>query len=340
VLLQSCKPGLKYPYAIRDFREALQPALGEIVGKGIVGYDSAYSFLKAHATDGELQKLSYSEHPVLRATALGMLQYRKGIDNFELLMQHLDDTAFIAFYHVDWEITTVEFSRIADKLVLNSSWKNMAEKNKTIDKVITEHNDFKCAYYILRRIGTQQKYYPFIKKMVENDEPFQEREEALFALAKYKNKGDVPLIKKVLLNNSSRLSVESFELMQEYPDTAYLDVLEDYSKWGLFHNIKERRRWDEGQIFFDALAIYKNERSAVILGNLLNGRPFLPCNPEYNAEIKLQLMYAIKNNNCKAYAKLEAQIHPLLPKHEEIAGPSYPNTPNTIAVNIPEYSRW
>jgi len=247
----------------------------------------------------------------------------------------------VPFDNREWEdITNIEFLRIADELVLHSSWKNMAEKNKTVDKVLTEHNDFICAYRILSKIGTQQKYYPFIKKMVENDEPFIEIEEALFALAKYENKADVPLIKKALLANTGKLRERSFNLIQQYPDTSYLGVLDEYSKWTFYNDLKKGINWSQMQLFFSTVAAFKNEKSAEILGNLLNGRPFLPCYLETNTEIKLQLMYAIKYNNCKAYAKLAAQILPLLPKDEEILGQSYPDTPDTMAVNIPEYSRW
>src|SRR5687767_14634892 len=89
----SCHNNTKYPYAINDFREKLQPYLTKMVEKGIVmGSDSGLQHL---ATDQELLRLGKSEHPILRAAAFREMLERKSFNHFEVLMEHLDDTALV-----------------------------------------------------------------------------------------------------------------------------------------------------------------------------------------------------------------------------------------------------
>ena len=56
VLFSSCKNELGNTYAIKDFRESLQPFLYDIVSKGIVTYHDS-SQIKS-ITDNELIRLS------------------------------------------------------------------------------------------------------------------------------------------------------------------------------------------------------------------------------------------------------------------------------------------
>ncbi len=79
---------------LRIFRKSLQPYLFKIVSRGVVmHYDSA---LRNMATYKELNELSQSEHPVLRASAFREILFRDSSDNFTILMNHLDDTADVA----------------------------------------------------------------------------------------------------------------------------------------------------------------------------------------------------------------------------------------------------
>src|SRR5579862_6701984 len=67
-LLSACKNDQGNSYAIKDFKKSLQPFLLKIVTTGIVTYYDS-SQIKS-ITDGDLIRLSKSENPVLRATAL------------------------------------------------------------------------------------------------------------------------------------------------------------------------------------------------------------------------------------------------------------------------------
>ncbi|HSZ86644.1 MAG TPA: hypothetical protein VK787_11475 [Puia sp.] len=90
----SCKNEDGYTYAIKDFRRSLQPYFFKIVSNGVVMYyDSA---LRNMVTGKELIELSQSEHPILRASAFREILYRKSFNHFDILMNHLDDTADVA----------------------------------------------------------------------------------------------------------------------------------------------------------------------------------------------------------------------------------------------------
>lgn len=88
-LLVTCTRNSGNSYAIRDFSKSLQPYLRKVVEQDIVGYDSNTKFIERNATDKELEKLSRSEHPVLRAVALREMLERPGFDHFHLIMNHL-----------------------------------------------------------------------------------------------------------------------------------------------------------------------------------------------------------------------------------------------------------
>lgn len=74
------------------------------VSTGIVGYDSASTFIQKHATNEELTLLGRSEHPILRTVALREMLSRTGFDHFGVIMNHLNDTATVAIDAGEWGI--------------------------------------------------------------------------------------------------------------------------------------------------------------------------------------------------------------------------------------------
>jgi hypothetical protein len=319
ILCWSCKTDNKYPYAIKDFRKPLQPQLTRIVSKGIVGY--YYRVLSIIATDNELIQLGQSEHPVLRATAFREMLYRKTFDHFDIVMGHLDDTAVVA---TDAGEFGLWYRTVSDDIIEEATWKNSEDENKTIDKVITKHNYLRAAFKFVANIEPQEKYYPYIKDMAEREgkmagiyNPYTEDvESALYGLAKFKKKADVEIIKARLLSIGWRLGLSSFALMREFPDTAYLAVFEKYYPGNFYSSICRESSIDNAGYFINAIAVYKNERSAKILGSILNRKPFINCPGDTNS-LKHTLIYAIWDNPCEAYAKLRKQIETSIKKYEK-----------------------
>jgi hypothetical protein len=310
-LLLSCKADSKYNYAIKDFKKSLQPYLTKIVSKGIVMYYD--SSLRHMATNDELIQLSKSEHPVLRASAFREILNRKSFNHFEILMNHLDDTANVA---TDAGEFGTWYRTVSDDIIEEAKWKDTVDKNRTIDKIITEHNYLRSAYTILPRIKPEEKYYSFIKDMAIRERKsvgdfgnseIGDFEFALYGLANFKKTEDIKIIKDQLMTNVRGIQNISFRLLKEFPDTSYLEIFETYYKRNFYRNICTERSVDNAINFMESVAIYKSDRSAKILEAILNKKPFINC-PADTSWLKNRLVYAIWDNPCKAYLKLRRQI--------------------------------
>ncbi|MFL5742611.1 MAG: hypothetical protein ACJ75B_20480 [Flavisolibacter sp.] len=341
----SCNNEQGHTYAIKDFRKSLQPHLIKIVSTGVVMYyDSA---LRNMATDEELIELSQSEHPVLRASAFREMLARKSFNHFDILMNHLDDTADVA---TDAGEFGIWHRRVSDDILQETSWKTEEEKNRTIEQVLTKHNYLRSAYTILKKLEPQEKYYPFIKDMatrprrLSNDGyelDFDDIEYALYGLAKFKKQVDVGIIKNRMMQSVWELSDLSFMLMKEFPDTAYLEVLQTYHRRQFYQFSGNRPHGFSGFIadraapedFIDALVIQKNDRSAKLLDTLLTRLPLQTCMPDKENIIN-EVITAIWEHPCSAYTRLREKIkskaEEILKWQISIPLDSYKMSPDTL----------
>jgi hypothetical protein len=319
ILFFSCKNDHTYTYAIKDFRQSLQPHLTNIVAKGIVTYyDPA---IRSMATDKELVELSESEHPILRASAFREMLDRKSFDHFDILMNNLDDTAAVLSDEGEFGISR---RTVSDDILYTSNWKTREAKNKTVEEVLTKHNYLRSAYLILEGMHPQEKYYPFIKDMATRPRltdpdgyelAFDDIEYALYGLAKFKKKGDVKIINQLLMKNVWQLSYISFQLLKEYPDTTYLDVLQSYHRRQFYRFSGNRRDGFSGVVsdkadpedFIKALAVQQNERSAKLFDTLLSRLQSLPCMPDKESIVN-KVILEIWQHPCPAYARLRDKI--------------------------------
>jgi hypothetical protein len=270
IFSSACNNKEKYPYAIRDFKSKYRPYLEEAVSKNLVGYDSCIRFIKEKLSDEELLKLSNSEHPTLRALALEELTDRKSADQFNIIKNHLDDTAIVV---KDMGEFGVKFTTVSDNMIMETDFRDSAEMQKVIELVMAEHIYLSSAYSILIRLNSNAKYYPVIAEMTKRERSYEEISDALYALAGYKKRSDIPYIKEKL--SSSLLLKESFGLTQEFPDSSYFPLLEKYAR-RLYGTIYSRPYQEifynqqEALHFFNTVASYKNERSAHILSGFLH----------------------------------------------------------------------
>lgn len=312
-VLISCHNAHSDSYAVRDFDKKLQPYLTKVVATGVVGYDSVTRYVKGTASDKELEWLSKSEHPVLRAIALEEMLKRPSFDHFAMIMGHLDDTAMVA---VDWGEFGIKPYRVSDNMLHNGHWKDSVAKNKTIEEIILKHNYLNAAYTKATAIRPNETLYASIKEMAlrkrnyngdYGEMNFDEIERALYALAKFRKPGDVPIIKQLLLENSYRTGKFSFKLMQENPEEAYWEILQQYFPKEFYRRTCDDRFPDAGEDFINAVAAYKNDSSAKILKVILDRKPFMPCLADTNY-LKHELACAIWNNECLAYSGMRKQV--------------------------------
>lgn len=320
ILLSSCKNEQGHTYAIKDFRKTLQPFLNKVVTTGIVTYYDS-SQIKS-ITDGELVRLSKAENPVLRTTALREMLDRTSFNRFDIVMKHLDDTAIVATDNGEFGI---KFETVSDCLIGRTSWETAQARDKTIESVLTKHNYLSSAYNILTRIDAQEKYYPFIKDMATRTRrldwsdgyelAFYEIEYALYGLAKFRKKEDVQIIKDKLMKHVWELSDVSFRLMKEFPDTAYLDVLQTYHRRQFYKFSGIRPHGFTGynadraapEDFIEALVVQQNEGRAKLLDTMLTYLPKYTCMPDKENIIN-EVVEQIWEHPCPAYARLREKV--------------------------------
>lgn len=304
----SCSNYNRTSYAIRDFDKTLQPYLTIIVSQGILGYDTATSYVRQHVTDIELKRLIKCEHPVLRALAFREMLDRPTFNHFESIMKNLDDTAIVATDVGEWGI---RYLRVSDDMLQHGKWKDTLARQKTIKEIILKHNFLSSSYYKLSSVAPGQFYYPYVKEMVLRErnlfDDFERTEDALYALASYKKPEDIHLIKELILSNISRISETSFGLMREYPNDMYLEIYEKFFPRAFYRKVCENHNTGIAASFYHSIAIYKNKRSEDILSFALNREPFMSC-PIDTSYLKRELIYAIWNNPCDAYKKIRKQV--------------------------------
>ncbi len=270
IFSSACKNNEKYPYSIRDFKTGYRPYLEETVSKNLVGYDSCVRFINNQFSDEELLKLSNSEHPTLRAVALEVLTERNSVDQFNIIKNHLDDTAIVV---KDMGEFGVKFTTVSDNMIMETDFRDSAEMQKVLELVMAEHAYLSSAYSILIRLNRNPAYYPIILEMTKRVRSFEEISDALYSLASYKKESDIPYIREKLSN--SLLLKESFGLIQEFPDSSYLHLLEKYARrlYGTIYSNPYQEiinNQEKALQFINAVASYKNKRSAHILAGFLH----------------------------------------------------------------------
>jgi hypothetical protein len=317
VCVSSCKNEQSNSYAIKDFRRSLQPFLFNIVSEGIVTSSDINRI-----TDDELIRLGKAENPILRATALREMLYRSSFTPFDVVMKHLDDTAIVATDNGEFGIN---FETVSDFLIGQTSWESAQARDKTIESVLTKHNYLSSAYNILTKIEAQEKYYPYIKDMATRPRRlsrlegyelgFNEIEYALYGLAKFRKNKDVQLIKEQMMKQVWELSDISFRLMQEFSDTAYLDVLQTYHQRQFYNFSGNRPNGFTGfnadraapEDFIKALVVQQNDRSAKLLDTMLMYLPRHTCMPD-KEDIINAVIEQIWEHPCPAYARLREKV--------------------------------
>lgn len=315
LLLLSCNNEHRYKYAIKDFRKPLQSQLLKIVSTGVVDTRGLYEI----ATNKELIQLSHSEHPVLRASAIRVMLYRNSHNQFDILMDHLDDTALVITNRGEFGYGRTS---VSDDVLYKARWNSQEEKNKTINEVITKHNYLRSAYTILSKIEPKEKYYSFIKDMAVRGKSATSQIElseydidaAVYALAEFKKGEDVIMIKNLMLSNLKYLSFSEWRLMKELPDANYFAVYESYYSKYYYEMTCGEVGQERAVAFIYSIASYKTERSAKILNSIYNNKPFSYCQKDTDTNyIRHDLISAILHNECDAYLRLRQQIEKGIP---------------------------
>jgi|GEM_PF-2509996 len=324
----------KYPYSIADFNPALRPYLEAIIQDGIVHpYGSNFDFILKHSSIKELQKLLKCEYPIIRAYGFSALITKDSNIVNQILFPLLnDDSSFIFEDRGEWG---VERRVLADFYVYASQDRTKILISALADKLLTEHNHLQSAYTILDHVDSgyiKAVHYNSIKQMGQrpylayNDTEMPvfysykgfDLSFAVYKLAQFKKKEDIPLIKSALMYQWRLDHNYAFRTIIKFPDTSYFDVLQDYYQY-ISRPMTEMQRQinfngrsrsfilDQYEEFLHALAAQKTKRSASILQEIIE-KKFYPYLNYPDGKIKYTIYKLLEENYCQDYEMLSKRV--------------------------------
>ena len=332
VIAASCSSyKAKYPYSLKDFRQELRPGLEKIITNGGMcddffdngsnGLRDKYvSFIDSNATLPDLQRMIFSEHPLLRAYGFKLLCRRESPLLNDVLLNHLDDTAIIS--HCNGEFGP-DFTTVADNFLQTSKGKTRILKKDVIATVVKKHPYLiNAAIFFQYRKDSMQGYYHELRDIVLHKYPhhYAYEEMLLKKLSVYKNFADTSYI-KTALKIRWRDDQEKFLLVENNPIQPYFFVIEKFyeslkhSKY--FGDLQQRyHREDKFERVFDsfisALLAYKSKRSAEIIESILMENLYPEAENARDNLLKYSFHYfllkKIEQYNCNVYVRIKKEI--------------------------------
>jgi hypothetical protein len=326
IVLSSCNGyKTKYPYSLDDFKPELRKQLEKIVADGghcLANDNTVLRYMKDEIPNSVLIKMNKSEHPILRAFAFTALIRKKAPNLDNLLLKNLDDTAIVSYCAGEFgpRETTV-----ADYILDESRGKTNLLKSDLIETVIVKHPYLiHAATFFIREIDTDEKYYPALKKIIQNKYSwhYNLEEELINELSSYKKNEDTSKIANALKHKWFKKEEYKFQLIENNPVGAYFFALEKYYNRLLkFDEQKllqhEFIRDNDFEIvfnqFINAAASYKSKESAAILSAILNKKlypVFTNGNQEdpWNFNFHYTLFDAVNKYKCEHYTNLLTAI--------------------------------
>lgn len=282
----SCKEE-KYKYDISDFRNELRPSLKNLSKeKSLPSKDTiARNFIDKNASKEELIKLMDSKSPLLRVIAYRTIVNKQEPEYFNLLINHLSDTAKVTWWYYE---DAADYFFVSDLMIRKAHDKDglsPIQKKYLVDKVLLEHPYLETSTWMIQDINPNEKYYKQIKKRAGlKSEKCREQLSACFALSKFRNKEDVNLLYQVFQQNIKNESciMWIFRSIEKYPNDKFFPILEDYFEKKIKGKLSsEENLFDDVLYFSRAVAAYKNEKALTILkyieqNNTYINKPYWP----------------------------------------------------------------
>ncbi|MGB4771611.1 MAG: hypothetical protein WBP58_09135 [Chitinophagaceae bacterium] len=275
----------RFDITLWDFTPSQRMVLIEALATGVASpLDSSDD---AQFLDPELVKLTKIEIPTLRAVAFLQLLNRSHLDHFSLVMDHLEDTAFVVHDHGHYGF---RFEAVTEMILDEAEWPTKELRDSTLQALMLLPYKYLSTYEGVQAVRTNPKYYACIKQMIVtprvvsggyhlNNEVLKEK--AMYGLAKYRIPSDIAFLKVELLKNYWNLKETAFRLLRDFPDTAYLDVLEQYHRRGFYRTLNYQKDGFTGfkyehvnaEDFIRAVGAHHHKRAAVILDTIMQRIP-------------------------------------------------------------------
>lgn len=318
--LVACGPKSKYPNTISGFRPALKQRLDSIAAPGQLLYEDSTgrAFLRTQCSLEELSRLMNCDVPLLRVVAYKTLVQREAPNFFQLLVKHLDDTAKVIRW--DYDDAAGEY-QVSDLMISaarqHPKWTD-AEKDSLVAVVVEGHRYLQHAYWMIEDMEPTERYHDILCGLLDEPLDHCNKERVVLALARFRRRSDLPLIRRALLDGEEHCRFMAFRAIETFPDTSLFIVLQRY-----FDEVVTKKKQfgaEDLRLYCRALVAYKDQRSVALLGALTKKETYIDTwYLKYNKEY---LFKAIQRNPSPVYDGLRLA---LLPKMDSltIAGEDY-----------------
>jgi hypothetical protein len=292
------------------FRPSLQTKVDRLSKDKELGYnDSAsVSYLKDSCTKEELLKLLDYKVPIIRILAYRAIVNRNEKDFFDILRNHLSDTAQVTWWYFDdaagdFMISDLMIRKVERKL-------SRKQKDTLIDFVMKNHNYLATAKWMMEEIEPQQKYYSIIKNKASLKSDNCHDLGLSTAVAKFKKHSDIPFLRGKFseLTDNPYCNDNIFRAIEISPDSSFFSVLQYY--FDNYIRKKKQSSYDDLELYSRAVAQYQNDRALHILQALTEKSTYpdgwyLSQNKEYVFKALYKYNYPLYKN---LYANLKTQM--------------------------------
>jgi len=312
IFFTSCKEE-KYKYDISDFRTELRPSLKSLSKeKSLPSKDTiARNFIEKNATKEELIKLMDSNSPLLRVIAYRTIVNRQEPEYFDLLINHLSDTAKVNWWYYEDAGNNFYVSELMIRKAHDKNGLTPIQKKHLVEKVLMEHPYLETSTWMIDDINPNEKYYNLIKKRagLKSDE-CGEQLSACFALSKFKKKEDVNVLYDVFNQNIKNEYCINwiFRSIEKNPNNKFFPILEDYFNQKIKGKLSAKENiFDDVLYFSRAIAAYKNDNALTILKYIEQNNTYIN-KPAWPPSNKKYVYKAMLINYDKIYDDLIKQI--------------------------------
>jgi hypothetical protein len=277
ILIISCKPGKKSQKLVQvKIRPSIQVLVDSIEkynqltssGVGYAGVKTVqwerYEKLSKAASLPELRQLTHHKNTVVRCYSFNALAARKDSAIFNILLDHLHDTARVSTF-----IGCIISKRKVGDYFINSvtpydssdtDYKLSAKQKVIVDSILLFDKSIKLAakYELIDHLKPKPGYYNRIKDIaVKEKMPV-----AILALAKFKKLSDTGIVDKAF--NSASTEDYAIQSATEIPDKRFYPKLTN-----IFEREWKEKLYDYGkwEVLYQALAKYPSEPQTLVLFN-------------------------------------------------------------------------
>jgi len=270
ILIISCKEE-KFRNDISAFRNELQPSLKKLSReKSLPSKDTiSRNFIRDNATKEELIKLLDSKYPTLRVIAYRTIVNRQEPEYFDLLVNHLNDTAKVTWWYYEDAGDVFTVSDLLIRKAKDKDGLSPIQKKYLVDKVLLEHPYLDISNWMIKDIKPNEKYYNLVRDRAKRKEEFCGKQmSACFALSKFKKINDVNFLFDIFQENINKNNcvVWIFRSIEKFPNEKFYPLLESYFEKNIKDKLSsEENIFDDILYFTRAVSAYKNEKSLSFL---------------------------------------------------------------------------